>query len=423
MIGPPTEERFFAALAALGPGRRLALAVSGGPDSLALLLLARRFADEVGCEVHGLTVDHGLRAEAAAEAQVVAQICAELGVPHDILVWGGDKPAANLQAEAREARYRLLGDWCLANEYSDLLVAHHFDDQVETFLLRLARGSGVDGLSAMAGERSLREAPGVRVLRPLLGFSKEELRALVAEAGLQAVEDPSNLNPAFDRVKVRQLRASLEDLGLSGERLVGTAARMAEARAALEEMVDAAQEELVTTSPFGFVQLDCRGLARLPDEIGRRLLSRLLRQVSGRAYRPRFEKADRLYQELKIAGQGDWTLHHCAVHLENWQALIWREMRPLPESIDLSCAERRRGVWDGRYFYDVEGRPGLFLGVLGEAGFRLLKSEAPEAIPLGVPRGALLAAPAFWERERLLAVPGTGFGDVPGKGYFLGPGL
>lgn len=417
---PLTDESFAAALKALRPGRRLALAVSGGPDSLALLLLAKRYASLEGCQLQVLTVDHGLRPEAAQEAEDVAALCARLEVAHETLVWSGEKPEGNLQAEARRARYGLMGSWCLAHGFSDLLVAHHFDDQVETFLLRLARGSGVDGLSAMAAERGMPEAPGVRVLRPLLGFAKEELRRIVAAAGLQAVEDPSNENPMFDRVKVRQLRSDLEALGLGGARLVKTAAQMAEARAALEAMTETALARHVTFGALGVARLDCRALPEWPQEIGRRLLSHVLQRVSGRSYRPRLEKTERLLADLQGALDGDWTLHHCEVHVVGGEALIWREMRPLPPVLDLSRPGCHRGVWDGRLSYEVEGRAGLSLQALGADGLALMKAEAQEALVHGYPQRALMSAPAFWLDGRLLAVPGGFYGEVPGEVDFIG---
>src|SRR5205823_2951019 len=144
---------------------RLAVAVSGGPDSMALLLLADRWARQRGGEAWGLTVDHGLRPESAGEARIVAGWLAARGMAHEILVWSGDKPATGIQEAAREARYALLAGWCRAHGILHLLTAHHREDQAETYLIRRRAGSGVDGLAAMS---AVRELPGCRIVRPLL---------------------------------------------------------------------------------------------------------------------------------------------------------------------------------------------------------------------------------------------------------------
>lgn len=200
----PSADALRTALAAFGVQQEdgLALAVSGGPDSLALLLLA---AEALSGRVAALTVDHGLRAESAAEAAHVAAICAARAVPHATLRWEA-RSGGNLQAEARAARYALMADWCAANGVRWLATAHHADDQAETLLMRLARGSGVAGLAGIRPARPL--GRGVTLIRPLLGTAKRDLAAIVAHAGLAAADDPSNRDPAYDRTIIRALLAA-----------------------------------------------------------------------------------------------------------------------------------------------------------------------------------------------------------------------
>ena len=246
------------------PGKFCA-AVYGGPDSLALLILAQA---AFGARVCALTVDHGLRSESAAEAATVARVCADRGIPHAILRWAGDKPAANLQAAARTARYDLMRDWCAANSVAWLATAHHADDQAETLLMRLARGSGSGGLTGIRARRDL--GRGVTLLRPLLGVRRAELAEIVAAAGLTALDDPSNHNPRFDRTQARTLLAATP--WLNPVRLAAGAGHLAEAEAALDWTANLSWDSR-TEQEGEVLSVDASGL---PQELRRRLLGRAL---------------------------------------------------------------------------------------------------------------------------------------------------
>ena len=264
----PSADRFAAAVAALvgrplAAGEPFAVAVSGGSDSLALLLLAHAaFGD---C-VRVLTVDHGLRPAAADEAAMVAGHAAALGVPHTTLHWAGPHPAANLQAAARAARYGLLRDWCAAHGTSWLATAHHRDDAAETLLLRLARGAGTGGLAGIRPRRDL--GGGVTLLRPLLGMAKADLAAVVAAASWTAADDPANRDPRFDRTQARALLAATP--WLDAARLAASAAHLADAEAALAWTADAAWRSRVDIAPDTIV-VDAAGL---PHDLARRLAIR-----------------------------------------------------------------------------------------------------------------------------------------------------
>jgi tRNA(Ile)-lysidine synthase len=206
-IPPPAPEavdrfrRDFEPLA--GPASRIGVAVSGGPDSLALLLLA---SAGYGNRVFAATVDHGLRPEAAAEARYMAGIAAVLGVPHAILTvdWPGGKPETGLQEAARDARYDALFRWCEEQALDALLTAHHADDQAETLLMRLGRGAGLPGL---AGIRPVQALPNLRIVRPLLGWRRDELLRICVDAGIDPILDPSNSDPRHERTRIRRLLA------------------------------------------------------------------------------------------------------------------------------------------------------------------------------------------------------------------------
>ncbi|WP_448662974.1 tRNA lysidine(34) synthetase TilS [Sphingomonas sp. CJ20] len=219
---------------AAAPDWRLGLAVSGGADSMAMLVLARAaFPGQVAAA----TVDHQLRAAAAAEAAMVARHCAVLGIPHATLLPDAPIMGASIQAQARAARYRLLAHWAGTHGISALATAHHADDQAETFLMRAARGSGVTGLSGIRARAVLAEGPpAVALLRPLLGCRAAALRALAHATGTPFVDDPSNADPRHDRTRFRQMLAANPDLDVMG--LAASAAFAVEAEAALAALAD-----------------------------------------------------------------------------------------------------------------------------------------------------------------------------------------
>lgn len=264
---PPAEPvaRFLRAVGSLGPiPDRLGVAVSGGPDSLALLLLAQA---ALPGRVHAATVDHGLRAESAAEALLVTDICARLGCAHEVLRVSVPDGPAGVQGEARTTRYAALADWAARAGIAHVATAHHADDQAETLLMRLQRGSGVGGLS---GIRPVRREGGILLLRPLLDWTKAELVHLVSGAGIDAVDDPSNRDPRFDR---SAMRAFLRDQSrFDPRRLARTAAALREANDAIEWHVDRLFAQRCTVEN-GNATIVPNGL---PREIRRRLLARTI---------------------------------------------------------------------------------------------------------------------------------------------------
>lgn len=241
----------------------LGLAVSGGPDSLALLLIA-----SAAEPVHVATVDHGLRPEACDEAAHVAAICAGRGIPHDILTL--DLPPGAGQAEARAARYTALGRWCRSYGLTRLATAHHIDDQAETLLMRLARGAGLSGLAGVRARRPL--CDGVVLERPLLGRRKAELEGIVAAAGLLPVRDPSNADPRYDRTAIRALLAHAP--ALDPVRLARSAAHLAAAEEAVNWMTERLAAERISGAT-----LDPR---ELPPELLRRLVLRFFKDCPPR---------------------------------------------------------------------------------------------------------------------------------------------
>ena len=366
---------------------RVGVAVSGGGDSVAALALA---VDILGpARVAAVTVDHGLRPEAAAEADFVGGVCARLGVEHAVLRWDGVH-RGNLMEAARTARLRLIADWA-RGRVDAVVLAHTLDDQAETVLMRLARGSGVDGLSGMAAQRW---AFGVLWLRPFLRVTRAALRAELRARGQSWVEDPTNADPAYLRVQARRALDALASLGITAEGLAVTAWRMRRAREALESDVQAALDTLVREERGTL--LIAEGARSLTDEIRLRMFAHLLGHLGGSHYRPRLAELERLVR----TGQG--TLGGCVLAPRGTGWLLWREARAV-----------RGGLpWDGRWtLVGGDGAPAM-IAALGEAGLLTLSRQSAAGMhahwrDTGLPRSALAGLPAVWRDGRLIASPLT----------------
>jgi tRNA(Ile)-lysidine synthase len=344
------DAAFAAAVAkfALPHNAKLAAGVSGGADSMALLLLLREWCAHHDASLTALTVDHCLRNESAVEAAQVATWCASLGIAHATLRWEEGAAQRGLsrspQAAARTARYELLTAWCRAHGHSHLCLAHHADDQVETFLLRLSRGSGVDGLAAMA---PLCQRDGITLIRPLLDFPKDSLRAALVAAGQSWIEDPSNQNRRSARVRFRQARALLAAEGLGDERLLSTISHLQRAKKALALGVDGLLAGACAWDLWGTARLELAAFIAAPEEISLRALARVLTTVSGVEYSPRFERLQRLHAALCSGPWRDATLHGCHIVREGNAVRICREAG----AIEGECSVRNGETvtWDRRF--------------------------------------------------------------------------
>ncbi len=383
----------------------MAVGVSGGPDSMALALLTAQWVHAQNGTLTALTVDHRLRPESTAEAQHVGTILAAHGIPHRILPWEGEKPAADIQGQARHARYGLLEAWCREHHVLHLLLAHHQDDQAETLLLRLGRGSGVEGLAAMP---ALHEGPWVRLLRPLLTVPREQLEATVLALGGGVLRDPSNLNPRFSRVRLRQRMPLLAQEGLTPERLAATAAHLSRARAATESAVARAAAQSVTVHPAGFALVEREIFAHLPQDWGLRLLSRLLMAVGGGHYAPRFEQTERFYHALRTGSPADWTLGGCRLASHQGRLLFCREQAAMAPRLRLSPGGET--VWDERFLVRVapDAPEGLWFGSLA-GGWRLIVKTLPRETRNLIPALTRPLLPTLYHEDSILAVPHLGY--------------
>lgn len=417
--------------ALLGPDfpTDIGLAVSGGGDSMAMLTLAHNWTRVWGVRLWVVTIDHGLRDESAAEAAMVAGECAALGWPHTVLRWHWDG-TGNLQDAARQARLDLIGRW--RGSLRHVLMAHTQDDMAETFLMRLKRGSGVDGLAAMqdrrrifqqrpvadlealdcAGERPPKpdiqdEQDSFEVLRPCLAMGRAELRHYLTVLKGNWADDPSNEDTKYDRVRMRHLLGDLEGVGLGTGLLAETAQRLRRAQTALQHRAlqvwgDVGQEGRTEFAQTGDILFARSGLDQIERETQLRLLAAALQYVSSAPYRPRAEPLEALLDRLLSGGAG--TLHGCECRAEKEQLRIFREEQPLKT---LTTLANPAHLWDSRWRICPSVPHRSEIGCLGDRGWRFVENKRDTAIPYHAAR----SLPAIWKGDVLLACDALGIGQ------------
>lgn len=394
------------------PGKKgLLFAVSGGKDSTALMVLAARWKREYAppCAMKVATVNHGLRPEAEAETHLVAANAKLLGLDCMILrTWlgndgGAPDTAGNIQAHARQARYRCLADAAAECGFDTIVTAHHREDQAETFLLRLARGSGVYGLGAMR-EFSLSYGFGngdIGLARPLLKCSRSDLHRLTEQSGLAWVDDPSNEDMAFARVRIRSIAPALAEVGLTTDRIGETADRMQRAGEALDYYASAHLNSTVKVDDFGSATTDVAAFFNAPAETVLRSMARVLQAVGGSDYTPRMDRLERLFSAMRDAAERSGamrrTLNGCVADLKNGQLRLYREWgRSGLEQCQVEAGGRR--VWDRRFLVTVpDNMPQKAVVAPLAAQSRLFRGIAKSVV--------LQTIPALYSGEELVAVP------------------
>jgi tRNA(Ile)-lysidine synthase len=387
--------------------RRIALAVSGGADSVGLMLLAHDWLSRTTSPPHFtvLTVDHGLRTEATQEAAWVKGEAARLGFPHETLSWTGAKPRADLQAAARAARYGLMLDFCRQAGIEALATAHNADDQAETLLMRLARGSGVDGLAAISPV-SIRE--GIALLRPLLAVPRSHLEATLVARRQIWIEDPSNCDRRFERVRLREELRGAALFQLTPEKLALSAHRLDRARSALEAMTCEFLRGALTIHPAGYGEIPLAALREAQEEIAIRAIPRLA-GMFGSGQRPvRLIRVEGLYGTLMEENPRGATLGGCAFLIRRGVLRVVREYGridparvPLPEG----------GLfWDGRFQVAAPGAEGVAVGPLGPRGIAALRAIRGS---IAFPQPVAHSLPALWHGETLIFAPFAAFAEAP----------
>ncbi len=406
---PLTADAFAVAMSRVGPfevAPLICVGVSGGADSMALVLLCDHWARARGGRVIALSVDHGLRTGSADEARQVSEWLAAYGIEHHILHWHGTKPTSAIQSKARDARRQLMLDWCVDHGVLHLAFAHHVEDQAETYVMRLGRGSGPDGLAAMS---SISEYAQARIIRPLLGHSHDELIATLQGMGQGWVEDPSNTQDRFERVRVRKALAALDDAGANMTRIACTVSSHGSERRELEALSARVLARSMNLHPAGFARLDVRSLSHDGDVLGRRALGRIVMTLGGRQYGAAREKLERLYDQIKTTQLGRGvTLGGCRITPGDDGLLICRENRNLPQQTIAHMAANLR--WDQRFDLaftsdDVAQTGSLTLTALGATGWRDIAAQAPQLKAHSIPLYARYSLPALYHDGEIVQVP------------------
>jgi tRNA(Ile)-lysidine synthase len=364
----------------LPAGETIGVALSGGGDSTALLHLCLR----AGLRVEAVTVDHRLRPESAAEAEAVAGWCGALGVRHDVRVWDHGPVAGNLMDAARRARVALIAAWAQVRGIKVVALGHTRDDQAETLLMGLARGAGLAGLSGM---RPAWEEAGLRFRRPLLAAGRQELRDWLRAEGIAWIDDPTNDNDRFTRIKARKALAALAPLGITPERLAEVAGHLARAQAALTVQVTTAARQHVAERA-GALRFDA-GLWTEPAEVQRQVVIAGLNWLTAAPYAPRAAETERL--RLALSQGRDATLTGCRARA-GW---LMREPRAVGGPVATGA------LWDGRW--RVTG-PKAEVRALGADGLRQVKDWRKTDLP----REVLVVTPGIWQGDTLLAAPLAG---------------
>ena len=372
---------------------------------MALLRLAHLHWGACEKEIVALTVDHGLRTESTKEALRVAAWCDELGIEHHILNWEYSGKG-NLSAAARDGRYRMMADFCASRGVEHLYTAHTMDDQAETVLMRFARGSGVDGLAGMA---RMTQLWGVTVVRPFIGTAtRESLRAMLRQFQQTWIDDPTNDDPRYDRVKARELFGLLEPLGISVQSLSGLAHRMGLAKHVLEQEVANFIEKGLDLSPLGFATLNVDALASVSLETACRVIGQTASRIGGRSFRAHLRFEEQLVElALERAKLGGKTSGGCTFRPAGDVFHILREPARCAVNKPLTT---QKGVWDGRFSYELDGDLGgqdLHIGALNEVGIAQIEKDYDgfSEAWLGAPREARLTTPGLWQGDVLLSAP------------------
>ncbi len=435
-IGEEEFDRLMQGLRPFESSPSLAIALSGGPDSLALALLLNRWVKKNSGTLFAVTVDHGLRSESAKESQTVAGWMQKRSIQHAILKWAGEKPLTHLQEKARKARHTLLERYCQDHQIQHLFFAHHREDQVETFLLRFLQKSGVDGLSAMS---SLSEGPFVRKLRPLLKIPKERIYATLEDFEQPFLEDPSNENFKFRRVQLRAQKEGFEALGMSGDVIESIIEKSSWVRESLEKETIKALFEIVSVSKLGYATLDLKKFRTCSFEIARRVLERVVLMIGGKSYGPRWESLIPLVKLLQKAAQSSLVKTLNGVLLKKKHDILFLLKEPdnlqkinLLAEIDADAKVEGFMIWKGRFLIEIlqsddqkipkkipKKIQGRSLQPLGKKGVLFLKHQGilteerrivDKKVPQGVYDDILATLPALWENDDLLSVPHLDWG-------------
>lgn len=407
MQQPLSESQFEALMELLGAfedAQHLAVAVSGGPDSMALAFCLQRWAKAKSKSIVAFIVDHALRPESKAEAELTQRRLAMLDIKSEILTWHHNSIVSRLHVTARKARYDLLSQACLKKEILHLFLAHQREDQAETILMRLAKGSGIDGLAGMASSRRVES---LWLHRPLLPITKEQLVATCKEVGLEFITDPSNTSEKFARGRLRKVIPLLAEEGLTIDRLYETGERASDAKQALDYYTLRFLHEATSRDYAGALSYDRERLASLPYAIAERALIVGLKNLHPLSYSPEHASLSALLQDLRsVEDSPTRTLHGCLISKAPSKIILSREISAITDSTIIGSGETF--IWDGRWRIvsaKASYAEDYFIKPLGNPPHDVVDNLYPGLRNL-VPQGRIRASlPAIWSQSALFQIP------------------
>ena len=363
----------------------VSVGVSGGADSLCLMLLLSEWCKKKNVKLTALTVDHGLRKESKDEAKWVGKLCQKNGIFHKILTWKGQKPNTKIEEMARQKRYELISGYCQKNKISHLFLAHHQNDQTETFFLRLARSSSVDGLASMS-EKSSRQ--GLVLLRPFLNFSKDDIQSFLSKNYISDwVEDPSNECLDFERVRFRQFQSRLDEFGLTTKAVALTAKRLGRVRSCLENLTQDFVLKKVQLNDAGFAFVSKDDFDVLPEELKIRVLIYLLLHIT--PSEDKLVRLNRVEEVMNVLYQRTRSLMGCLIVPRQNGFFVCAEQVRMEQGKKI--LKNKKTCWDR---FEILSSEDVFVSPLGD----FLK---PKRLPALVRR----TIPAFFDKKGLVSVP------------------
>ena len=385
---------------------KIAIAVSGGVDSMVLMNLAKESDFLNDKNVFILVVDHGLRAESKQEAKFVKNEAKKLGFPTRILKWKGSKPNKRIQEEARNKRYSLLINFCRENNINNLYLAHHLDDQIETFLFRMFRGSGLQGLTSFS---SSYERNGLTLIRPLIDTPKSELISYARRKKINWVEDPSNENQKYDRVKLRKVLPLIYKEGFDKKVFLKSVKKLRLANQALDQITKEFVLKYVTINKNISIFINQELFLTAPEDVQLRVLQNTIRIFSGeRYYSPDY---------LKILNLMNWarsdndisakTLGGTIFRKRKGGIILYKEVKKLNEIKPIKLSKSKYTAWDNRFLIKINKSVKGEISYLGNEGVKILKSKKILGKKgfNGIPLTALYSIPAMWDGKRLISAP------------------
>lgn len=385
------------------PEGGIGVGVSGGGDSLALLLLSAEWADHNNRSLKAVTIDHGLRVDTPSECKYVEEISNHFNVEHTTLKWL-DKPSGNLQNSARNARHELFLGWTKRNKLSVVLLGHTLDDNAETVMMKLIRGSGIDGLTGISKNKKIN---GLAISRPLLNTSREQLRQYLKVKNISWIDEPSNFDERFERIKVRNFLPKLSNIGLTPDKLVALAGHMDRAKDALNWEVSRFAQQYVQQKSWGDLEIKFEEFIKIPKEYQLRLLSGALRWISGKIYRPRFRSLERLLGAITSSSLGPgMCLMGCVTKHEEGGIRISRELAAIPQPI---LAVKPEYIWERRWQLKIDFKK-LNIAMIGPLGKEGLK-QIENSKSFNIPNTALICSVAMFENGHVSCLPIISYGS------------